>query len=210
MQGGKVQLDILSSHKAYIKGGKVQLGILSSCKAYVKEGKVQWDILSSHKAYIKGGHNFIFVQWELARKEAVKWSDRGSWGEKWCYSAYQHLRMKVALNLVLFHGKVTNQKDTQLKCCIIVYWQFSFIQHLQKVYHLSKMFLQIGDLFFLALFQLRCGFSAIGIQSVLAMCPMTCIKVLETAVSLCAGLRRTRNAIQLVRLLKGFCSDIIL
>ena len=125
-------------------------------------------------------------------------------------SAYQRLRMKVALNLVLSHRKVTNQKDTWLKCSIIVSLQFSFIQHLQKVYALSKVFIQIGDLLFSALFQLLCRFSAIGIQSVSAICPMMCIKVLETAVSLCAGLHRTRNAIQPVRLLKGFCCDVVL
>ena len=40
MKGGKVQMAILSSHKASVKGGKVQLDILGSHKATLREGKL--------------------------------------------------------------------------------------------------------------------------------------------------------------------------
>ena len=75
--------------------------------------------------------NFIFVQWELVPDKAVKWSDPFPNSEKnGAWSVYRRKRIKVALNLVSFHGKVTNQNDTQDKYSLILNWQFSFIQHL--------------------------------------------------------------------------------
>ena len=60
----------------------------------------------------------------------MKWPH--SWQQKKMVprSVYRRVKKKVALNSVSFHGKVTNQNDTQHIYCLIVNWQFSFIQHL--------------------------------------------------------------------------------
>ena len=73
--------------------------------------------------------NFIFVQRELALDKAVKEND--PFREKMVpRDVYWRTRIKVALNSVSSHGKVTNQNDTQHKYSLILNWQFSFIQHL--------------------------------------------------------------------------------
>ena len=89
--------------------------------------------------------NFIFVQWELVRDEAVKWSNlfctKKQKQKVVPRHVYQHVRIKVALNSVSFHGKVTNQNGAQLKYSLIENWQFSFMQHLKNVCGLSDIFI---------------------------------------------------------------------
>ena len=58
--------------------------------------------------------NFIFVPWELARDNAMKWSDPFRDSEKKKKvprSAHRRVKIKVAKSSGLFHGKVTNQND---------------------------------------------------------------------------------------------------
>ena len=88
--------------------------------------------------------NFIFVQWELAPDEAMKWSDpfHNSKKKMVLRSVYRHVKIKVALNSVSSHGKVTNQNDTRHKYSLIFNWQFSFIQNLLNVCGLSEIFIQ--------------------------------------------------------------------
>ena len=65
--------------------------------------------------------NFIFVQIELAPDEAVKRSYPFRDSEKnGARSVYRRKRIKVALNLVSSHGKVTDQNDTQHKYSLIL------------------------------------------------------------------------------------------
>ena len=85
--------------------------------------------------------NVIFVQWELALDEAVKWSDpfhNSKKKKKVPRSVYRRERIKVALNSVSSHGQVTDQNDTEHKYSLILNWQFSFMQHSIKCLRLVQ------------------------------------------------------------------------